>query len=279
MVGALVLLLVVPPMWGDGTAAPIDWCAVRPTVPHGTVTSASIADASYGRERRVWVYTPPHYDAAGTKYDLVVLFDGESYVSDIPAPVIIDNLIAENAIRPVMAVMVDNAENRLGDLANRQRFADFVAAELVPWARSKWRVADGAAHVTVAGYSAGGVAAAYVAFRHPEVIGNVISQSGAFWRGNEGASTPGEWLTEQFRKSPRLDLRFFVEVGALETQRVVNGAVFIETNRRLRDVLRAKGYPVTYLEVPGAKHEEVHWRTVFPQALIHYYGRNVKPGA
>jgi enterochelin esterase family protein len=119
----------------------------------------------------------------------------------------------------------------------------------------------------VGGYSAGGLGAANVAFRHPEVFGNVLSQSGAYWRGNEGASLPGEWLTEQFRTSPRLPLRLYLEVGALETQTVVNGMVMIEVNRHLRDVLQAKGYSIHYVEVPDAHHEETHWRRAFPDAV------------
>lgn len=247
-----------------------DLCAGPAGAAHGSVAALSIQDT---KERHAWVYTPPGYDGAGkTAYDLLVLFDGESYLSDIPAPAILDGLIATKQIRPVVAVMVDTSENRLGDLANHQRFADFAAEKLVPWVRTRWRIAGGPAHVVVGGYSAGGLAAAYVAFRHPEVFGNVLSQSGAFWRGNEGASTPGEWLTAELAKSPALELRFFLEVGARETQRVAGGLVFIDTNRRLRDVLQKKGYAVTYVEVPGAQHEEGHWRTLFPQGLVHFFG-------
>jgi hypothetical protein len=33
-------------------------------------------------------------------------------------------------------------------------------------------------------------------------------------------------------------------------------------NRRLRDVLKAKGYDVSYTEVPNAVHNYEHWRAV-----------------
>jgi enterochelin esterase family protein len=220
------------------------------------------------QDRKVWIYTPPAYDAKHAPYDLVVLFDGETYSSEIPTPAILDELIAAKKIPPVVAVLVDNSQNRLGDLANHQKFADELALRLIPWVRSKWRVTNDPAHVVVGGSSAGGLAAAYVAYRHPEVFGNVLSQSGAFWRGNEGASEPGEWLTSQFRASPKLPIRFYIEVGALETHAVVNGLIFIETNRRLRDVLRAKGYEVEYLEVPGAHHEEGHWKAQLGEGLV-----------
>jgi enterochelin esterase family protein len=230
-----------------------------------TLLLAIVLTAFQGR--KVWVYTPPAYDAKHAPYDLVVLFDGETYVSDIPTPAILDELIAAKKIPPVVAVLVDTSQNRIGDLANHQAFADALARDLIPWARGKWRITNDPRRVVVGGSSAGGLAAAYVAYRHPEVFGNVLSQSGAYWRGNEGASEPGEWLTAQFRASAKLPIRFYIEVGALETHTVVNGLVFIETNRRLRDVLRAKGYEVDYVEVPGAHHEEKHWGSKLGEGL------------
>jgi enterochelin esterase family protein len=224
------------------------------------------------KERRVWIYTPPSYDAKQT-YPLLILFDGETYLKEIPAAQILDDLIAKKTIRPVIAVMVDthNGAERLADLANHQKFADYVANELLPWVRSKWSVSKDRNDIATSGYSAGGLGAAYVAFRHPEAIGNVFSQSGAFWRGNEGASTPGEWLTEQFRTSPPLKINFYIDIGAGETHKVANGLVFIETNRRLHDVLVAKGYRVQYVETPNAMHEEGHWRAQFPAGVTYLF--------
>lgn len=233
------------------------------------IESFTLPDHEYGRERKVWVFTPASYDAkAKTPYNVLLLFDGEAYIEDIPAPKTIEQLMAKHAIAPTMAVMIDNSADRLGDLANRQKFADFLAQELVPWVRAHYRITSDPHGVIAGGASAGGLAAAYVAFRHPEAIGGVLSQSGAFWRGNEGAGS-GEWLTEAFRNAKPLGIRFSIEVGAGETHRVLGGTgpAFIDAVRRLRDVLRAKGYEVHYTEVPGAQHEPGHWSAAFADAL------------
>lgn len=235
----------------------------------GHVEPLTITDKTYQRTRRVWVYTPAGYDTArGKDYNLIVFLDGESYLKEIPAPAILDELTADGKIAPAVAVMLDTSRDRLGDLANRTRFADFAAKELVPWIRSKWRVARDPRRVTVAGYSAGGLGAAYLAYRHPELFGNVLSQSGAFWRGNEGTSEPAEWLTEQFRHAAPIPLRFYLEVGAEEMSPAANGIIFIEANRHLRDVLRAKGYAMRYTEVSGARHEVSHWSSALPDGLV-----------
>ena len=270
LAGVLLLVgLVVFALTGRVGADSVRWDVVRPEVAKGTVTQVTLDDTQARRARKAWVYTPSSYEAASdVKHHLLILFDGADYTADIPAPTILDNLHAARAIPPTVAVMLDTADGRIADLANHQVFADFVANDLVPWAQARYRIDRSPSSTIVAGYSAGGLAAAYVAFRHPDAFGNVLSQSGAFWRGNEGASSPVEWLTAQFRSTPRLPLRFYIEVGGNETGTTAGGPVFIETNRRLRDALEQKGYPLQYVEVPGAVHNPAHWRTQLGDGLI-----------
>jgi enterochelin esterase family protein len=243
------------------------------TPPAGRVEELRIDSAVYGRARRVWVYTPPGYSqTAFTAYDLLVAFDGAEYLDEMRLPAMLDALLAERRAGPFVAVLIDNASSaeRLADLANHARFSDFLAGELVNWVRGRWRVTRDPRRTIVTGSSAGGLAAAHAALRHPEVFGNVLSQSGAFWRGNEGSNqAPFEWLTSQYAASPRRDIRFVLEVGALESAGAMGGAApsILEANRRLRDVLAARGYPVTYAEVPAAGHGPEFWRLRLPDAL------------
>ena len=63
----------------------------------------------------------------------------------------------------------------------------------------------------------GGLAAAFVALQRPDLIANVLSQSGAFWRSAEASNdAPFEWLTAQVKASPKKPVKFYVEVGAEE---------------------------------------------------------------
>jgi len=257
---------------------PILWLALLASLgaasaPAGRVEEHRVASGSLGAERRVWVYTPPGYSDASAGYDLLVVFDGREYQSEIPLPATLDTLLAERKAPPFVAVLIDNASGaaRLADLANRAKFADFLAGDLLDWVRSRWKVTRDPRRTIVAGSSAGGLAAAYAAFRHPEVFGNVLSQSGAFWRGNEASNdAPYEWLTGQYAASPRKDVRFYLDVGTLESRGALGGAApsILEANRRLRDTLREKGYAVTYEEVPGGAHSPDSWRRGLPAAIV-----------
>src|SRR5215213_9072146 len=183
-----------------------DWTIEKKDTPKGKTEAFTIDDKQYNRKRKIWVYTPPDYDAKATEpYRLIVSFDGEDYVREIPAPVILDNLLAAGKIYPTVQIFVDNSDDRLGDLANRQKFADFVAKDLLPWAQKNYRLTNEAAKTLLTGYSAGGLAAGFVAFKYPNLFGNVFAQSGAFWRGMEGAPTPSEWLTEQYKSAAKLN--------------------------------------------------------------------------
>ncbi len=254
----------------------IDWTLEKKDVPKGKTQALTVDDKQYNSTRKIWVYTPPQFDAkAAEPYRLIISFDGEDYVKDIPAPIILDNLLAAGKIDPTVQVFVDNSEDRLGDLANHQKFADFVAKDLLPWAQKNFRVSGDADKITLCGYSAGGLGAAFVAFKYPNFFGNILAQSGAFWRGNEGASAPSEWLTEQYKNSAKLNQRFYLEVGGSENQKNAVGLSMLETNQHLRDVLKTKGYNVGYAEIPNAIHNPEHWRGALADGIIYLTGKSV----
>ena len=243
---------------------------VRSPSPSATTSGALEAhvlyDSSYHRPRRVWIYTPPGYDARRAEpYPLILAFDGDEYRDTMPLPRILDSLVTARRAPAFVAVLVDDSAGpaRIADLGNAPRMPAFLAKQLLPFVRRGWHVTTDPHRVIVTGSSAGGLGAAYVAFTHPDLFGNVWSQSGAFWRGADASNdAPYEWLTQQVKTSPKKDVRFFLDVGELEDHPTLGGSGpnFRDANRRLRDALEAKGYAVTYTEVPGGNHAERWWR-------------------
>ena len=258
--------------WSDSARART-FLKLDALTPAGEVKEFRISDTLYRRSRRVWVYTPPGYPATcGAGCSLLLAFDGGVYLDAIPLPTLLDSLTGTRAISPTVAVLVDNASSteRLADLANHAKFVAFVGDQLVPWVRGRWRVSHDPARSTVTGSSAGGLAAAYIALRRPDLFGNVLSQSGAFWRGDEGSNTaPFEWLTTQYATEGMQQIRFFLDVGSTESTGAMGGTApsILDANRRLRDTLRAKGYDVAYYEVTGGVHAPSTWRTRLPIGL------------
>jgi enterochelin esterase-like enzyme len=256
-------------------APPQPWIRVQPDVPKGSVKPEKLSSAILKEERAFSVYTPAGYDPKGGTHGLLILFDGEAYRSDVPTPTILDNLVASKKIHPLVALLVDSGKTRDRDLQCSAPFADFLAKELVPWARQRYRFSADPKQTIVGGSSYGGLSAACCAFRYPEVFGNVLSQSGSFgyypgWHGDDQTdSSPFGWLIRQFVTTRKLPIRFYLEAGLFETN---NHGDILPQNRRLRDVLEAKGYPVVYSEFAGG-HEYLNWRGSLADGLIALAGR------
>ena len=251
------------------------WIQARPGVLNGILTPYKVRSEILKEERAISIYTPAGYDPKSKPYGLLLVFDGEDYRRLIPLPTILDNLIAGKKITPMVAILIDGEDQtrRNRDLSCSALFSDFLAKELVPWARQHYRVSLDPKQTIVCGASLGGVSAAYCAFRYPDIFGNVLSQSGAFWYypgwpNKEADATELGWLTRQYAATGKLPVRFYLEAGLFETDHPLT---ILTENRRLRDVLKAKGYTVVYTEFAGG-HDFIYWRGSVADGLMSLAG-------
>lgn len=250
------------------------WGVPQPEVPKGRVEDTKLKSEILKNERRVRVYTPPGYARDGKPYGLIVMFDGSMYTLLIPTPTILDNLLAKSKLPPMVAVILDNPtlHSRETEFACYEPYAEFIAREVIPWVRANYNVTSDPDQAVVSGVSFGGLAAAFIGFKHPEIFGNVISQSGSFWWKPDSENEP-EWLTRQFVGGKKLPLRFFLNVGLFERGPTPHGGPdMVSVNRHMRDVLRAKGYEVEYREC-NCGHDFLNWRGMLPDALMKLLGR------
>lgn len=254
-------------------SAPVDsWSAPQPGVARGTILQTSIPAKALGGRRRVGVYRPAV--APGQPLALVVVFDGFLSRVVLRMPSTLDNLIAAARIPPTMALFVNSpsGKRRFRELRASPAISRFVVRELLPWARRRWPIHDDPRHRVIAGSSLGGLAAAYVGMVAPHAFGGVIAQSGSFWWPAPPASEPAQ-LIRAYADRPRLPLRFYLDVGTLEiVSPRGDGLDQLTVNRRFRDVLLDRGYPVTYHEYTGA-HDYINWRRTFADALVAVLGR------
>jgi enterochelin esterase-like enzyme len=263
-------------------APPQPWLGKKPSVPTGQIDKRRFKSALLKNEREVAVYLPPGYSQDHRPYPLVVLFDEIAYLGDpkqivlVPTPTILDNLIFEKRIPPVIALLVGNVPGaRDRELACNPVFSDFLSSELLPWAHGLFHITADPREVIVGGSSFGGLAAACAGLRHPETFGNILSQSGSFhWvpprtdavLGSTEESEPN-WVARQFIASPKLPLRFYLDAGNGEIDVTGGGNSILLANRSLRDVLRARGYEVHYQEFAG-EHDYLSWRGTIADGLI-----------
>jgi enterochelin esterase-like enzyme len=258
------------------------WSIKHADTPAGTIKAFTLRSERLGNERAVSVYTPHGYRSDGAPPALLIVFDGSSYISVLPTPVILDNLIAAARIPPTVAVFIDNPdqETRTRELTPNPVFPDFLVEELLPWIHARYHVTGDPRLTVLAGSSFGGLAATYGAFRHPERFGNVLCQSGDFsWAPDHvhamgrlaDATTETGWFAKEFIRSPKLPIRFHMDAGTFEVDQAGTGGNVLETSRHMRDVLLAKGYDVHYQQFTGG-HDYLSWRGTMADGLIALIG-------
>jgi enterochelin esterase-like enzyme len=224
-------------------------------------------------DRTVAVYLPPGY-TRGRETPFIVVQDERWYVKeDAPdgrsdlafMPVMLDNLIAEKRVPPMVAVMLWPGPGRQRSIEYdtvSDRYTRFVEEEVLP------RIArDHGVNFTrdpegraVFGESSGAAAAMTMAWLHPELYRRVISYSGTFVALQRNETAPdGAWEYHQsfIPNAPRKPLRIWLHVSENDngaTTPAENKRNWVIANQRMADILKAKGYPYQFVFSEGVGH-------------------------
>ncbi|MBI4675814.1 MAG: esterase family protein [Chloroflexi bacterium] len=163
----------------------------RPGIATGTLTDW-IALESQAMEHPVnyRVYSPAGY-AKLEKLPVLYVTDGNNFFDDRIGAMnaVLDNLIADGRIAPVLAVYIDAREpnpphtnRRVNDfLVTPEKFAQFITQELIPTIDAQYRSDASRDARVLVGASFGGVFGTYAALRYPDVFGKLAAFSPAYW--------------------------------------------------------------------------------------------------
>lgn len=243
-----------------------DWYTKRYNNTGSRLETFEITSNILNNTRNIYVYVPPTYNNTNQKYPVIYLFDSFIYLNRIEVPNVLDNLIHEKKIEPMIAVFIDNptSTSRKYELPMNPQFRDFVIKELVPEIKENYHITDNPAETIVGGISYGGLAAAYLAFECDSIFGKVLSQSGGFWRDMKltdagGAEYRGDWLINQYAKREKHNIKLFLDWGLQEN--MVLGA-----NRKFVRILNRMDYDFKFIEFNGW-HCWSNSRKTFPVGL------------
>ena len=169
------------------------------------------------------VYIPSQY-VAGTAAPLIVSCDAYGARNN-QLPTILDNMIAERRLPPIIAVMIANgggdgmgSERGLEYDTVSGKYAEFVEAEVLPKVEKNYGVKltkDPDARMTLGG-SSGGSASFNMAWFHPEWYRRVLIYSGTFVNQHPDADYPrGAWEYHDhvIAQSPVKPIRIWMHVS------------------------------------------------------------------
>jgi enterochelin esterase family protein len=256
-------LACLPAAW------PLPWVTPYSGRPFGQVSQHAFHSSLSGNMYRLWIYTPPNYTRAAEPYNLLLLLDGWVYARVLQAPTMLDNLQDVGALPPVVAVMLGHADRttRGREYTFHQPFLEFITQELLPWIRLHYHVTSDPAQSVVGGLDLSAVSATLLALRHPDLFGNVLAQSGHFQE-KLPEDTEHERVANLVASMPTVPVRFHLDAGVFETHPGRDGGPsLLLSNRHLRQILRARNYPVHYKEFSGG-HDYLCWQETLVDGLL-----------
>ncbi|HEU5164386.1 MAG TPA: alpha/beta hydrolase-fold protein, partial [Chitinophagaceae bacterium] len=155
---------------GIEKAAPIGFDSVRTGIPNGKIDTIIYESKTVGTKRRALIYTPPGFSEKN-KYPVLYLLHGiggdeKEWLKGGKPQVILDNLLADGKIEPMIVVMPngramkdDRAVGNIFDSLKVQAFANFekdLLNDLIPFIEKNYPVLTDREHRAIAGLSMGG---------------------------------------------------------------------------------------------------------------------------
>jgi enterochelin esterase family protein len=234
-------------------------------VPHGVVHHHFFKSKVVGDQRDFYVYTPPGFDPkAKTKYPVFYLLHGYSDSADGwtavgKANVILDNLIAQGKVKPMIVVMplgygtpemIKLKWNAWSHPDVRQQnfdgFRKSLLTEVMPMVEGSYPVSTKREDRAIAGLSMGGSESLLTGLNNIDKFAYV---------GSFSAGGLGDDYAPAF---PTLDAK---QASQLRTLWIACGTSdhLIDDNRKFKAWLKSKDIAFTDIETPGA-HTWMVWR-------------------
>lgn len=257
----IVSILEVP---GDGPA----FYDIK-DVPHGILRTHLYDSKSNGVIRELNVYTPPGYDAnPGRRYPVLYLLHGmnndhHSWHRYGRADEILDNLLAEGAIKPFIVVMplgyggasadgrsrgwLGAPQDRQGALRNL--YERDVIEDVIPFIETNYRTIADREHRAIVGFSMGGGHSSAIGLGHLDTF-SYIGVMSAGMRGGLDSEPMATLAADPEAANEKIKLLW---IACGKDDFAMAGA------RTMSENLTKAGIEHTFLETEGAHHWRV-WR-------------------
>ncbi len=238
----------------------------RAEIEHGRIDSTMfVSQDTLLKPRKVKIYTPAGYDRSRQLATLYV-HDGEDALRFNLFLNILDNLIADGRVAPLLAVFIPPVEREaeyVGD--KRKAFSAALCNELVPLIERRYGTARDPAKRAMMGISNGGhISLATVLARH-DVFRNVAGQSSFI--------TPYlHDLVDTAANFPGVaTLKIYIDVGRYDLLVPGGDQSLLRLNQQFSQTLCTNGIEHIYVELNDG-HQWANWRERTGDILVYFFG-------
>jgi enterochelin esterase-like enzyme len=238
----------------------------RPAIPHGTTDTLLFTSKDpLIKQRRVRIYLPPGYDRV-KDLPAIYVHDGESAFRYAFFANIIDNLIADGRLPPIIGVFVPSVERNREYLGmTTPEFITAFCDELVPMIDRLYRTSRTPEHRGVMGISSGGHLALIMAIVRPDRFRCVAGQSSTI----DPMLRTALAVRQQSTPLPPT-MKVWIDCGSFDI--IYDEYNFPVQNREFSEELTRYGIAHRYREVHDG-HDWASWRERTPEILRFFFSR------
>lgn len=223
-------------------------------VPHGDIRIKRYFSATAQAWRKMFIYCPPGYDTSKQSYPVLYLQHGggedeRGWATQGRTDIIMDNLIAKGAAKPMLIVMTDG---------NTQDFESELLKDCIPFVEKNFRVKTDRNNRALAGLSMGGIQTLNVGIPHLELFAYLGVFSSGWWAtptrfGNAHDTEKYYDMLQKEKEKYNAQLKqFWLSMGGKEDIAYNNCQVMMKRFDKI-------GIKYTYYETPGG-HTWPVWR-------------------
>ena len=234
----------------------------QPSVARGRTTQLTLSGsrAYPDTTRNVWVHEPAA--SLGGPKPVIVFQDGGGFLDpddEMRAAVVLDNLVAEGVIPPVVGVFVDPGDRNAEYDAADATYAGFLLEEVLPRVGEVVRISDRSEDRALCGFSSGGSASFTAAWHRSDAFGKVIGLSSSF---PQVTADYARLIAEE----PVKPLRILLQVGHRDLGWDEPQDNWLAANLEVGAALLRRGYDAR-LVVGDGGHDGNHGGVLLPDAL------------
>jgi enterochelin esterase-like enzyme len=223
----------------------------------GMVVDVPFFSRVLNQQRIVQIYFPPDYSADNAPLPLVLFLDGSEFLRLASAPTILDYLIQEKQIEPLVAVF-DSPADRMVEYGGKPGgpFERYLADELLHLIAQSARVSPLPAERAIFGVSLSAAYATQFAYLHPDLFGCCAAFSPAYWYDQRR-------VYELLRQGDVQTVRFYLDRGTYEGASIA----FADS---MKQTLLEKGYDLRW-NLWHEGHSWGNWRAHLDEALRFFF--------
>lgn len=235
-------------------------------VKRGAIKKINFNSKVLNKSFNIYIYLPYGFNKNKT-YGMLVLNDGYEYLNILNGNIVLDNLISDNLIKPIIGVFIEADKERGVYFKCNDKYTKFLGEELPKFIKTIFNISFCSSDNIIGGYSLGGLLASYTAIMYPNIFGNVISQSGSYWYNKDNIEKGHIWINDFVSSKPKENIKFYINVGKIEPKKTM-----IESNLKFKDKLIELGYDV-YFEFFNSGHDYLCWGETLGNGLVNLFNR------